>query len=549
MLFNDPLSSIRVTDGRRGRDGGGRGDRMGGGRGDRGDRNDRGGSDRGFGGDRGGGDDDWSKSRRPPQREERSGGNFGGGGGGEQADNDWRRDPLSGGSRGGGTSYGGGGGGFGGGGSGGGFSGGLRRDTAPSTAERPRLKLDARTTAPPEITTSQQETSAANDITKDKAVNSAQPDPHADKWNDVMGKFKAGAARSALPSRAPDSQRFSALGGGESNNRFGDRKSSDFNGGGGGSGSFGRDRERDSGSRFGGGGNDSRGVSNFSDRSSGGYGERSGASSFGERSGGGGYRGNNDVSDPRFKFSTSSSGGGHGGESSNNISLPSFGPSAEELKAAEETKKAKEVKAAKRAEAEKSAQDAKDAAKEAAFLALEQAKSAAEIAAGAAVEAFTSGLKGKDLENFINKMEVKPSGAALIGVVMSNLQDPFSTKWCAPVEYGCALKYLLGGDCQLQFAAIRAVQIKLHGLKFPKITDKGKTSSLMALLFMSLYSHEIVDPAGFSVWSDHDDDSHGKIDAIVQTTGFFQFLQEEEEGNFEEEEEDEEIDAPRPTVK
>ena len=66
---------------------------------------------------------------------------------------------------------------------------------------------------------------------------------------------------------------------------------------------------------------------------------------------------------------------------------------------------------------------------------------------------------------------------------------------------------------------------------------------------MSLYSHEIVDSAGFSIWSDHDDDTYGKIDAIVQTTSFFQFLQEEEEGNFEEEEEDDEIDAPRPTVK
>lgn len=535
---------LRVTDGRRGRDGGGRGDRMGGGRGDRGDRNDRGGSDRGFGGDRGGGDDDWSKSRRPPQREERSGGNFGGGG--EQADNDWKRDPSSGGSRGGGNSFGGG---FGSGSSGGGFSGGLRRDAPPSAAERPRLKLDARTTALPEMSISQSDTSSMGENAKEKSASSVQSDPQADKWNDVMGKFKAGAARSALPPRAPESQRFSTLGGGENSNRFGDRKSSDFNGGGGGS--FGRDRERDSGSnRFGGGGSESRsGGSSFSDRSSGSYGDRNSGSSFGERGGGGGYRGSNDVSDPRFKFSTSSS-GGHSGESSHSTPLPSFGPTAEELKVAEDAKKAKEVKAAKRAEVEKTAQEAKEAAKEAAIVALEQANSAAEVAAGAAAEAFTTGLKGEALVSFISEMEVKPSGAALIRVVMSNLHDPVGVKWCTLPEYGSAIKNLLGGDSQLQFAAIRAIQIHLHGIKFPKVTDKGKTSSLMGLLFFSLYGSEIVDPAGFSIWSDHDDDSFGKIDAIVQTTSFFQYLQEEEEeGGFEEDEEDEEIDAPRSTVK
>ena len=522
--------------------GGGRGDR-----GDRGDRNDRGG-DRGFASGGGGGDDDWSKSRRPPQREEgRGGGNSfggGGGGGGEEAESDWRREPASGGSRGfsgggGGGFSSNGGGSFSGGGSGG-FSGaGLRREV-PFAAERPKLKLDARSSSQPESTTSTADASAATEMTKssESVASSVTPssDPQADKWNNVMGKFKSSTLRSTLPPRAPDGQsdfgRFSSArpsggdGFGSGGSRFGDRKPSDFGGGGS---SFGN---RDSGSRYGGG--DARGGSGFGDR---------GGSSYGDRGSSGGYRGN-DVVDPRFNFSPSSS-----SHHDSAAALPSFGPTPEEIKAAEDLKKAKANKAAERAEVERKLNEAKTAAKEAAALALEAARGAAEIAAGAATEAYMTGLKGDALVSHIDAMAVKPSGAALIAVILSNLQDPVNIKWCRIAEYGAAIKNLVVGDSKLQLSALHAVQIHLHALKFPKVMDKQKMTSVIAMTFMSLYNFEIVDSAGFSLWADDDDDSSGKIDAIVQTTNFFQHLQEEENGDDEEEDDDDEIDAPRPTIK
>lgn len=517
---------------------GGRGDRM-----DRGDRNDRGGGDRGFssGGDRGfggggGGDDDW-KSRRPPLRDEGrgGGGSFGGGGfgggsnggGGEDAESDWRRDPPSGGSR--GNSGFGGSGGFSG--ASGGFAGpGLRREM-PAVSERPRLKLDARSSPNTEAVVPAADTPVSNETSQ--SSESAPPSTE-DKWNNVMGKFnKSSASRSTMPPRAADGGgdfgRFaSSRPGGDSfsggGSRFGDRKPSDFSGGGS---SFGN---RDSGSRFGGG---------DSNR----YGDR-GGSSYGDRGGGGGYRGN-DISDPRFNFSSSSS--GHHDPAP--LPLPSFAPTAEEIKAAEDLKKAKAAKQAERAESERKLNEAKAAAKEAANIALEVEKAAAEVAAGAAAEAFSTGLKGEELVQHINKMEVKPTGAALTAVVLSNLQDPVSMKWCRIAEYGAAMKNLIGGSSTLQLATLKAIQLHLFALKFPKVMDKQKMSSVMAMLFMSLYSNEIIDPAGFSLWAEDDDDSNGKIDAIVQTTNFFQFLTEEEDGDEEEEDDDNEIDAPRPTVK
>ena len=524
--------------------GGGRGDR-----GDRGDRNDRGG-DRSFGGGNSGGDEDWSKSRRPPQRDEgRGGGGFGGGGGGsfgggggggfgggggngDEAESEWRREPPAMGNR----SFGGGGGGsFSSGGSSaggnGGFSGGPVRREFSTVSERPKLILEARSSSEPVATSA-----AAPSDTPKTSEPAATPESTEDKWNNVMGKFKSAASRTGLPPRAyegggdfgrPSSSRPSGDNYGGGGSRFGDRKPSDFGSGGGSS------FNRDSGSRFSGGGGDSRGGGGFGDRGGGSYGDR----------GSGGYRGN-DVVDPRFNFSSSSS--GHHAPAA--TILPSLGPTPEEIKAAEDLKAAKAAKAAERAEAERKANEAKAAAKEAANAALEVAKSAAEVAAGAATEAFTTGLKGEALTNHISGMEVKPSGAALTAVVLSNLQDPLSTKWCRMTEYGSAIKCLVADDNSLQLATLKAVQTHLHPLKFPKVMEKQKMTSVIAMLFMSLYNFEIIDPAGFALWSEDDDDSNGKIDAIVQTTSFFQYLQEEEDGD-EEEEEDDEIDAPRSTIK
>jgi hypothetical protein len=219
------------------------------------------------------------------------------------------------------------------------------------------------------------------------------------------------------------------------------------------------------------------------------------------------------------------------------------------MKAADELKASKAAKAAERADVERKAKEAKEAAKEKANSALEAAKEAATIATKAATEAFITGLKGAALVTHIEGMEIKPSGAALTAVVLSNLEDPLSLKWCTKTEFGLAVKTMLGGDLKLQMETLHALQFHAHNLKFPKIMVKEKKCSLIEMLFKHMYSHDIVDTEGFQMWAEDDDESKGKIDAIVQTTNFFQFLIEEEEGEGDyEEEEDDEIDAPRTFV-
>ena len=228
--------------------------------------------------------------------------------------------------------------------------------------------------------------------------------------------------------------------------------------------------------------------------------------------------------------------------------MPTLGPTPEELAAIEEAKIAKAAKAAERAEAERKAKEAKEAAKEAERVAQEEAKAAAVVAAGAAGEAYATGLKGEALVAHLKGMAVKPTGAALVAIVMSKLEEPTSLKWCAIVEYGAAIKSLVGDNAKAQAAALHAIQAHLNSLptKFPKVELKGKTRAVIEALFQLFYANEVVDTMGFFEWADDDDDSNGKLTAVVQTTSFMQFLREDEDGDEEGEEgDDEEIDAPR----
>ncbi len=266
--------------------------------------------------------------------------------------------------------------------------------------------------------------------------------------------------------------------------------------------------------------------------------------------GGGGFGGGGDDfnSDPRFAGKFGSNSGGGGGGSGSNAPLPTLGPTPEELAAIEEAKVAKAAKAAERAETERKAKEAKEAAKEAERVAQEEAKAAAVVASGAAGEAYGTGLKGDALVAYLKGMAVKPTGAALVSAVMSKLEDASNLKWCGIAEYGAAIKSLVGDNAKAQAAALHAIQAHLNSLpaKFPKMETKGKTRAVIEVLFQLLYANEVVDPAGFHEWADDDDDSNGKLTAVVQTTSFLQFLREaDEDGGEGEEGDDDEIDAPR----
>ena len=370
---------------------------------------------------------------------------------------------------------------------------------------------------------------------------------------------------------------------------------------------FGGDRGGDRG--FGGdrGGDRGFGGDRGGDRGFGG--DRGGDRGFGgDRGGyrGGNRRGEEDViDDPRFagKFGTGGRGGGdrsggynrgsdrggdrgdrrgggYGGRDGNtgssgysaDMPLPSApraamkadpisttpvmsGPTPAELKAQAEieAKAAKAVKKAEREEADRKAKEAKEAAAKEAAEELERAKTAHGIAIAAATDALASGLKGEALLTHVNTVPVKPTGAAILKGLLSQLEDVISTKWWVKEEYGATLTALLADSVKEQVAALYAVQEYCHQKKFPKVEVKGKPARLIEVLVAVLLNNGLVDPDGVLAWADDDNAAEvgGRVDAIVQTTSFVQAIRlAEAEGELDDEEDgDDDIDAPREYVR
>lgn len=312
----------------------------------------------------------------------------------------------------------------------------------------------------------------------DASSTSTTADAPKDKWDTVFAK----------PSRGSDSRSFG-----------GDRGDSR---------GFGGDR-----------GGDSRGFGG--DR-----GDRDG-----DRRGYGGDRGGFSGDDDRFrgKFGQSSA------PSVPVVSAPaatvavSKEPSAADLKKKEEAE-AKAAKAAARVEKERLEKEKKEAAARAREQELVEAKERQERSQHAAADTFASGKRGAELVSFIQELHPELVAAALLRVVFNKLEDPKSAKWATPSEFGAALAHLVKNNTRAQVELLYEVQAHCHAIKFPKIELKGKQHKLIDVLFRLLYSHEIIDSAGFSAWADDDNDANvpGKTDAIVHTTEFIAWLNEPE---------------------
>eukprot|EP01035_Chromulina_nebulosa_P037266 gene37266-50302_t len=80
------------------------------------------------------------------------------------------------------------------------------------------------------------------------------------------------------------------------------------------------------------------------------------------------------------------------------------------------------------------------------------------------------------------------------------------------------------------------------------LAARAKSGKLIELLFNLLLSSQAIEPEGFFAWSEDDaEDSPGRLDAAVQTSGFLMKLRELLQDD--EEEEEEEVDRPREIVK
>ena len=254
--------------------------------------------------------------------------------------------------------------------------------------------------------------------------------------------------------------------------------------------------------------------------------------------------------DPRFagKFGGGSRGGPPLATNSRAESLagiPTLGMSEIDKKKAakaEQDKKIKEEKAAKAKAKEEAEAKAKKELEDKKIAEKEREERAKEYAA----TAFATGKLGDELKSEIENMTNKPSGSALVAHILAGLEDKKSIDWCSKEKYGEALKLLVAENDKEQMKVINEIVKFCNTIDFPKIEVKSGTRPLIEVLFQLLYSLEILDPSGFNMWWDDEDEEEtpGRGRSILQTTNFMTWLNEVEVDEDEEDDDDGSLEPP-----
>merc|ERR1712232_3067 len=197
------------------------------------------------------------------------------------------------------------------------------------------------------------------------------------------------------------------------------------------------------------------------------------------------------------------------------------------------TRKEKEEKKA----AEKKAADEAAEEKEAA----ERAAKAAE-AEGVLLDEFVSGSKqGDDLQEWCTEQgSVLPTVEKLVFHLLTQKftenPDP-ECEWAEPEKFGTALLSLVEDDADTQLSVLVAIQKYCDTLKFPKVNDEY----LVQAMFRGMYKYDLSEAEVFDLWKEdeREENSQGKMKAVIQTMDWFNWLEEDDESEEEEYEEEE----------
>ena len=395
----------------------------------------------------------------------------------------------------------------------------FERSSQP-VGDRPRLQLAPRsssgTAAPPAPSQSssrnpfgsarpvstyqREEEAAAKHITPSSTTERRQEEaPSSDKWSSV---FKRGG---------DDGGR---RGGGD---RYGSNSRDDRYG----SRGYGNDRDRyGSSSRGGGYGNDRRG----------------GDDRYGSNSRGG-------YEDSRRGFSPVGSRGNSVERVTDQMKSSSISPeeaAEREAQAAKEEAEAQAAAAKAKEEAEKAAAAKEAEEKAAAELKMKQEKERLEREEQGKVvadEIVKSEKRGKELTKFAATLyaaKCKPTGPIMLSAILYATESAKKTAdWTSAEQYGDLLSNLIypTDPKTHQLQTLYALQRFFHSISFPK--------GLLEKVFMALYQNDILDEDAFIAYKyDVDDETPGKMKAIIETTQWLTWLETAAEEEDEEEEEE-----------
>ena len=152
---------------------------------------------------------------------------------------------------------------------------------------------------------------------------------------------------------------------------------------------------------------------------------------------------------------------------------------------------------------------------------------------------FISGDKlGEDLKSWVSS-QVVPSVEKLVFTLLTEkekLNPDIECGWADASKYGAALVSLVEDDLLKQVDVLFGIQKYCDKLGFPKLNGEY----VVQAMFRAMYKFDLAEDEAFAMWKEDDSSEHeaGKVNTVIQTVDWFNWLEEddeEEEEDYEEE--------------
>jgi hypothetical protein len=156
------------------------------------------------------------------------------------------------------------------------------------------------------------------------------------------------------------------------------------------------------------------------------------------------------------------------------------------------------------------------------------------------LDEFVNGAKlGEDLKSWLDGLDYIPSVEKIIFHLLTKkekLNPDVECGWAEPEKYGAALLSLVQDDVWKQADVLFGVQKYCDQLGMPKLDDEY----VIQAMFRSMYKYDIAGDEAFAMWKEDESPEHeaGKLNAVIQTVDWFNWLEEDDDDDDDEEEEE-----------
>jgi hypothetical protein len=150
---------------------------------------------------------------------------------------------------------------------------------------------------------------------------------------------------------------------------------------------------------------------------------------------------------------------------------------------------------------------------------------------------FVSGNRlGEDLKSWVADQVITSIEKLMFTFLTETekLNPDLDCAWAEPTKYGAALVSLVEDDLLKQMEILVGIQKYCDKLGFPKYNEEY----VVQAMFRSMYKFDLADDDAFAMWKEDESEQYetGKMNAVIQTVDWFNWLEaEDEEEEYEEE--------------